>query len=60
MNLEKLKEKLDTAGVVEELIVLSEKVFGKCDDDVKKVVEMFITKSYLMGKQNQVKTFDEE
>ena len=37
MNLENLKEKLDIAGVVEELIVLAEKVFGKCDDDVKKL-----------------------
>jgi hypothetical protein len=59
MNLEKLKEKLDTVKVVEELIALSEKVFGKCDDDVKKVIEMFITKSYLMGKKNQSKIFDD-
>jgi len=59
MNLEKLKEKVDSIGVVEELIALSEKVFGKCNDDVKNVVDMFITKSYLMGKKNQVKTFDE-
>jgi hypothetical protein len=59
MNLEKLKEVVDSAGVVEELIVLSKKVFGKCNDDVRNAVEMFITKSYLMGKKNQVKTFDE-
>jgi hypothetical protein len=59
MNLEKLKEAVDSAEIVEELIVLSKKVFGKCDDDVKNVVEMFITKSYLMGKKNQIKTFDE-
>jgi len=59
MNLEKFKEKVDTADVVEELIVLSKNVFGKCNDDVKKVVELFITKSYLMGKKNQVKTFEE-
>jgi hypothetical protein len=59
MNLEKLKEKVDSIGVVEELITLSQKVFGKSNDDVKNVVEMFITKSYLMGKKNQVKTFDE-
>jgi len=59
MNLEKLKEKIDSAEVVEELIALSEKVFGKCDDEVKNVVETFITKSYLMGKKNQVKTFEE-
>jgi hypothetical protein len=59
MNLEKFKEKVDSAEVVEELIVLSQKIFGKCNDDVKTVVETFITKSYFMGKQNQVKTFDE-
>jgi len=59
MDLGKLKEKVDSTDVVEELIGLSNKVFGKCSDDVKNVVEMFITKSYLMGKKNQVKTFDE-
>ena len=59
MNLEKLKENVDSVEVVEELMVLSKKVFGKCNDDVKNVVEMFITKSYLMGKKNQVKTFDD-
>ena len=59
MNLEKLKENVDSTKVVEELIALSKKVFGKCDDDVKSVVEMFITKSYLMGKKNQAKPFDE-
>jgi hypothetical protein len=59
MNLEKLKENVDSTEVVEELIILSQKVFTKCDDNVKNVVEMFITKSYLMGKKNAVKTFDE-
>ena len=59
MNLEKLKEHVDSARVVEELIALSKKVFGKCDDDVKNVVEMFITKSYLMGKKNQVQLPEE-
>ncbi|MDR2543463.1 MAG: hypothetical protein LBC80_08475 [Treponema sp.] len=59
MNLEKIKEKVDAAEVVEELIILSKKVFGKNSDDVQKVIEMFITKSYLMGKRNMVKTFDD-
>ena len=59
MNLEKFKEAVDSTLIVEELIVLSKKVFGKCNDDVKNVVEMFITKSYLMGKKNQIKTFDD-
>jgi len=59
MNLEKLKEKLDSTGVVEELIILSNKVFGRCSDDVKDVIEMFITKSYLMGKKNMIKAVDD-
>jgi len=59
MDLEKLKEKIDSTGVIEELIALSKKVFDKSSDDVKKVIEMIITKSYLMGKKNMVKTFDE-
>jgi len=59
MNLEKLKENVDSTEVVEELIVLSGKVFAKNSDDVKKVIEMFITRAYLMGKKNMVKTFDE-
>ncbi|MCL2276608.1 MAG: hypothetical protein FWC21_01790 [Treponema sp.] len=52
MNLDKLKEKIDTSDVVEEVIILSKKVFSKSGDDVQKVIEMFITKSYLMGKKN--------
>jgi hypothetical protein len=59
MNLEKLKEKLDSADIVEELIALSQMVFSKSNDDVKKVIEMFITRSYLMGKKNMVQTFEE-
>jgi hypothetical protein len=58
MNLEKLKKNIDSIDVVEELITLSQKVFGKSNDDVKNVIELFITKSYLMGKKNMVKTFD--
>jgi len=59
MNFDKLNEKLDSSEVVEELIILSQKVFDKNSDDVKKVVELFITKSYLMGKQNAIKSFDD-
>jgi len=58
MDLDKLKEKIDSTEIVEELIDLTKKVFGKNTDDVKKVIEMFVTKSYLMGKKNMVKTFD--
>ena len=58
MNIEKLKEKIDSSNVVEELIALSKKVFDKSSDEVKDVIETMITKSYLMGKKNQTKSFD--
>jgi hypothetical protein len=59
MNFEKIKEKIESSNVVEELIMLSQKKNKKSSDDVKKVIEIFITKSYLMGKKNMVKTFNE-
>jgi hypothetical protein len=59
MNLDKLKENVDSTKVVEELIILSRKVFSQSSDDVKDVIEMFITKSYKMGKKNMVKTIDD-
>ena len=58
MDLEKLKKNLDSTDVVEELIILSGRVFGKSSDEAKNVIQMFITKSYLMGKKNMVKTVD--
>jgi len=58
MDLEKYREKINSSEVIEELIGLSEKVFEKSSDDVKKVIEMFISQSYLMGKRNAVKSFD--
>jgi hypothetical protein len=59
MNLEKIKERIDSTGVVEDLIILSKKVFDKNSDDVKQVIETLITKSYLMGKKNMAHPFDE-
>jgi hypothetical protein len=59
MDLEKIKERIDSSGVVEDLILLSKKVFDKNSDDVKQVIETFITKSYLMGKKNMAKPFDD-
>jgi hypothetical protein len=59
MNMENLKEHVDSTKVVEELIILSRKVFNQSSDDVKNAIEMFITKSYKMGKKNLVKTIDE-
>ena len=58
MDLEKYKERIHSSEVVEELIDLSNKIFAKSSDDPKKIVEMLITQSYLMGKRNAVKTFD--
>jgi len=58
MDLDKMKENIDSTQIVEELMALSNKIFGKSSDDVKKVIEMIITKSYLMGKKNMVKSFD--
>ena len=55
MNLEKLKDSVYSTEIVEELIALSGKVFGKSSDDVRNVIEMFITRAYLMGKKNMVK-----
>jgi len=58
MDLEKYREKINSSEIVEELIDLSNKVFEKSSDDAKKIIEMFISQSYLMGKRNMVKTFD--
>jgi hypothetical protein len=58
MDLGKLKETVNSTEVVEELIALSRKVFNNNTDIVKDTIEMFITRSYLMGKKNMVKTFD--
>jgi len=59
MNMEKFKEKMDAAEVVEELLIFSKKIFGRNSDEALEVIEMFITKSYLMGKQNAIKSFDD-
>jgi hypothetical protein len=58
MEMVNYKERIDSCEVIEELIDLSKEVFNKSGDDTKKIVEMFITQSYLMGKRNMVKTFD--
>lgn len=58
MDLDKFKEKIDSAEIVEELITLSDKIFNKNTDEVKKVIEMFITRAYLMGKKNMIKIVD--
>jgi len=59
MDFEKYEIKINSSEVIEELIDLSRKVFDKSSDDAKKIIEMFITQAYLMGKRNKVKTFDD-
>ena len=58
MNIQKLKEIIDSTEVVEELMMLGEKVFKKNDDAVC-AVAYFIERAYIMGKRNKVKTTDE-
>ena len=58
MNIEKLKEIINSTEVVEELMMLGEKVFKKNDDAVC-AVTYFIERAYIMGKQNKVKTIDD-
>jgi len=59
MDLDKYKERIDSSEIIEELLDLSNKIFVKSSDDAKKIIEMLITQSYLMGKRNMVKTFDD-
>jgi len=59
MDLGKIEEKIESAEVVEELIMLSKKVFEKSSEDAQNIIEKFIIKSYWMGKKNMVKSFDE-
>jgi len=59
MNIEKLNEKIDSSKVIEELLILSNKVFDKSSDEAKKVIEMFISRSYLLGKRNMMKVVDD-
>jgi len=58
MDFDKLKAKIESAEVVEGLVLLANNIFDKDSDDVKKTVEMLITSAYLMGKKNTIKTFD--
>jgi succinate-acetate transporter protein len=60
MNWEKLKETVDSTDIMEELIGLSRKIFSKSNDDVKKVIEVLITKSYLIGKKNMEKASEKK
>jgi succinate-acetate transporter protein len=60
MNWKKLKETIDSAEVVEELISLSRTIFYKSSDNVKKVIEMLIAKSNSIGKKNMEHTSEKK
>ena len=53
--MEKMKKTIDSIEVVEELMLLGEKVFKNSDDAIC-VITYFIERAYIMGKQNKVKS----
>ena len=59
MDMDKLKETIDSTRVVEELMMLGEKVFRKNEDAVC-AVTYFIERAYKMGKHNKVIEVDGE
>ena len=52
MNIDPTKKKIDEARVVEELMMLGEKIFAKNEDAVC-LVTYLIEKAYLMGKASK-------
>ena len=56
--MDNLKETIDSARVVEELMMLGEKVFKKNDDAVC-AVTYFVERAYMMGKQNKSKNTED-
>ena len=58
MNMENIKEIVDSTEVVEELMMLGEKAFNKNDDAVC-AITYFIERAYKMGKHNKAKTIDD-
>ena len=62
MNLDFVKKKINETKVIEELMILGEKIFKKNDDAVC-IVTYLLEKAYVMGKNYAKKakdnTFDE-
>jgi len=54
MNMEKLKNNIETIENVKKLMILGEKVFKKSDEAVCAITYL-IERAYLLGKQNKVK-----
>jgi len=58
MDMEKLKARINSTKVVEELMMFGEKLFKKNDDAVC-AITYFIERAYIMGKHNKEETSDE-
>jgi len=54
MDIEKLKEKIETTGNVLKLMKIGEKIFEKSDDAVCAVTYL-IERAYILGKQDNEK-----
>jgi len=54
MNIEKLKEKIETTETVIKLMKISEKIFEKNDDAVCAVTYL-IERAYILGKEDKAK-----
>ena len=54
MNVEKLKNSIDTIESVEKLMKIGEKIFNKNDEAVCAVTYL-IERAYILGKQNKEK-----
>ena len=54
MNIEELKEKIETTGTVLKLMKIGEKLFEKSDDAVCAVTYL-IERAYILGKENKAK-----
>jgi len=54
MNIEKLKEKIETTETVMKLMKIGEKIFEKSEDAVCAVTYL-IERAYILGKENKEK-----
>ncbi|MCL2243620.1 MAG: hypothetical protein FWC03_04035 [Treponema sp.] len=58
MDIEKLKNNIETVGSVKKLMMLGEKAFKKNDEAVC-VVTYLIERAYLLGKHNKTKNTED-
>jgi len=58
MDLSKYEKLIDDAKVIEELDLLVDKVFKTKNEDIVKVIRIFLTRAYMMGKKNLTKVVE--